>query len=71
VSTTTRAEFRSNGESRGEEETFDLLIDGRAGEYDLREVEFDAALRRRRVPADAEVVKIDADGRTTPYARRR
>ena len=50
-------------------ETFDMLIDGRAGEYGLYESEFADALHRRRVPSFAEVV-IDRPGQPLETFRR-
>jgi hypothetical protein len=57
--------FRYNGDG-----TYDLLIDGRAAEYDVPELDRDNALRRRRVDPGATVVVHD-EGTRSLYLRRR
>lgn len=50
---------------------FDMLVDGRAGEYDLPRADFAQALRRRRIPIDATVLVAEEDGGMRPYSGRR
>lgn len=52
------------------DDLFDLVIDSRAGENDLRREQFTGALLRRRVPADAKVWVETWDRHREPLAAR-
>lgn len=61
----------SGNHSHDSEVLYDLMIDGRAGEYDLTADEFARALRRRRVDSETEVFVEDDNGHRTRLTRRR